>query len=189
MYIHIKSRLRNNTIFYKVFRQLRNRYHILRYGLKSVHPTCYVSSGCLVSNDLVAGEYTFIADGCRIGPKVRIGKYVMFGPKVAIIGADHRFDQPGTPMIFSGRPELHPTIIEDDVWIGFAAIIMAGVHVGRGAIVAANAIVTHNIPAYEIYGGVPARKIGVRFSKDEERHLHDLMLQQPAREGVFCNLK
>jgi maltose O-acetyltransferase len=52
-----------------------------------------------------------------------------------------------------------PIIIEDDVWIATRATILKGVHIGKGAVVAAGAVVTRNVPAYSIVGGVPARVI------------------------------
>lgn len=181
--------LRNNQLVYSVFRSYRNRYQIWKYCSKNVHPTFYISPKCLISPDLIAHEYGFIASECRIGPKVELGKYVMFGPKVAIIGADHRFDKPGTPMIFSGRPELLPTIIEDDVWVGYGATIMAGVRIGRGAIVAAGAVITKDIPPYQIHGGIPAKKICERFLNEEDKLKHDRMLDEPPTERTYCQYR
>lgn len=159
----------------------------LRYGLKAVHPTFYMSGRSRVSPDLQAGAYSFLADGCRICPRVKIGSYTMFAPNVVITGSDHRFDIPGTPMIFSGRPALNETIIGDDVWVGYGSIIMSGVHIGRGAIVAAHSVVTRDIPPYEIHGGIPARKIRDRFSTDADVRLHDSMLARPPAAGNYCS--
>lgn len=55
-------------------------------------------------------------------------------------------------------------IIDDDVWIGFGATIMSGVHIGQGAVIAAGAVVTKNVPPYAIVGGVPAKVLKYRFS-------------------------
>ena len=52
--------------------------------------------------------------------------------------------------------------LEDDVWIGAEAVILKGVTIGRGAIVAAGSVVTKSVGAYEIWGGIPAKKIGMR---------------------------
>jgi len=123
---------------------------------------------------------------CNVCAGVEVGKYVMFGPEVSIVGADHRFDQPGTPMIFSGRPDVPPTVIEDDVWIGARSVIIAGTRIGRGSIVAAGAVVTRDVPNYSICGGVPARVIRSRFEIAEQDE-HNEMLGRPATEGDYCD--
>lgn len=56
-------------------------------------------------------------------------------------------------------------VIGNDVWIGYEAVIMAGVHIGNGAIIAARAVVTKDVPPYTIVGGVPARPIRKRFGE------------------------
>jgi lysophospholipase L1-like esterase len=117
---------------------------------------------------------------------VQLGPYSMLGPRVSIVGGDHRFDRPGLPIIFSGRPALEKTIIEADVWIGAGAILLAGVRIGRGAIVAAGAVVTKDVAPYEVHGGVPARKIRERFANADDRELHDRMLAEPPRCGEYC---
>ena len=154
-----------------------------RYGLRHVHPTFYMSGASVVARDLVAHEYAFINAGCHIGPAVELGPYVMFGPRVAVVGGDHVFDRPGTPIIFAGRPALPRTVIEADAWVGYGAVILAGVRIGRGAIVAAGAVVTKDVPPYEIHGGVPARRIGTRFEDPADRARHDAMLDAPPRAG------
>lgn len=157
-----------------------------RHGLRRAHPTFYLSHGCLVSPDLIAREFSYIGPACIVGAKVELGAYAMLGPRVSIVGGDHVFDVPGTPVIFSGRPELKPTVIESDAWIGCGAILLAGVRIGRGAIVAAGAVVTKDVPPYEIHGGVPARRLRDRFPNEEARRTHDLMLAEPPRRREFC---
>ena len=161
-------------------------YRRWRFGLKHVHSTFYMARGCMVTSDLVAHEYSFLNIGCVLGCKVELGRYVMLAPSVAVVGKDHVTSKPGVPIIFSGRPILKPTVIEDDAWVGFGAIIMAGVKIGRGAIVGAGSVVTKDIPAYEIYAGVPARKIGERFADPGDRARHDEMLDGPVTEGQYC---
>ena len=65
-------------------------------------------------------------------------------------------------------------VIGNDVWIGYEAVIMAGVHIGDGAIIAARAVVTKDIPPYTIVGGVPARLIRKRFDEEVIRELETL---------------
>lgn len=101
----------------------------------------------------------------------------MLGPRVLFIGDDHVFNIPGCPIIFSGRPsELRPTFIGRDAWIGADSIVMAGVKVGDGAIVAANSVVTKDVPAYTIVGGSPAKVIKQRFDSEEEIIKHKKMI-------------
>ena len=66
-------------------------------------------------------------------------------------------------------------VIGNDVWIGYEAVIMAGVHIGDGAIIAARAVVTKDVPPYTIVGGTPAKEIRKRFDADAIQQL--LMLK------------
>ncbi|MFS2520554.1 CatB-related O-acetyltransferase [Bacteroides xylanisolvens] len=65
-------------------------------------------------------------------------------------------------------------VIGNDVWIGYEAVIMAGVHVGDGAIIASRAVVTKDVPPYTIVGGMPAKEIRMRFDKDTVDRLQEL---------------
>jgi len=184
--LNVNRFLRSRPWLYDAARGVVMAYRRWKYDLKQVHKTHYLAEGSAISKDLRAGEYSYIGPGCLIGPNVELGPYVMLGPRVSIVGGDHIYDKPGTPIIFSGRPHLEPTIIEADAWIGCGAILIAGVRVGRGAIVAAGAVVTRDVPPYEIHGGTPARKIGDRFPDASARELHDRMLAAPPRRGEYC---
>ena len=158
-----------------------------RLGLRGVDKTFYCAGDVRIAPGFCAGEYSFVSRGAIFGPRVTLGRYVMFGPRVMIVGDDHVFDRPGVPTIFAGRPELRTTAIEDDAWVGAGCIIMAGVTIGRGSIVAAGAVVTRDIPPFEIHGGVPAKKIRDRFASAEDCAIHTAMLDGPAQEfGEFC---
>lgn len=100
--------------------------------------------------------------GCEIDGPVTIGKYVMMGPETAIYTRNHRHDDLSSPMIFQGYEEYQPVIIEDDVWISRRVIILPGVKIAKGCIIAAGAIVTKNTEPYSVYAGVPAKKIARR---------------------------
>ena len=67
-------------------------------------------------------------------------------------------------------------IIGNDVWIGYEAVIMAGVHIGDGAVIAARAVVTKDVPPYTIVGGTPARKIRMRFEEETIAKLQQIQL-------------
>ncbi len=66
-------------------------------------------------------------------------------------------------------------VIEEDVWVGANVIILKGVTIGRGSVIAAGSIVTKNVEPYSIYAGVPARKIKERFSEEEISEHEKLM--------------
>lgn len=91
---------------------------------------------------------------CRGG--LEIGEHVSISPQVAIITADHDRDAPGFPLRH-GR-----VVLEDHVWVGMRAMILPGVRIGRGAVVAAGAVVTKDVEAGEVVAGVPARTISRR---------------------------
>lgn len=104
--------------------------------------------------------------------RVVIGNYCSIGPEcVFMTGGEHRYDGLST---YPFRMKLGltenesitrgPIILEDDVWLGFRSTIMSGVTIGKGAVVAAGAVVTKDVPPYAIVGGVPAKVIKYRFS-------------------------
>ena len=157
-----------------------------RYGLRHVHPTFYIAGPCTISPDLVAGAYSYIGIGCHLGPNVILGRFVMIANHVAIVGQDHEFKKPGVPVIYGGPAAQRRTFIDDDVWLGFRVIVMAGVTIGRGSIVAAGAVVTKSVAPYSIVAGVPAKNIGTRFSSDEAAR-HDAMLVAQASPGAYAS--
>ena len=65
-------------------------------------------------------------------------------------------------------------VIGNDVWIGYEAVIMAGVHIGNGAVIASRAVVTKDVPPYTIVGGTPAREIRKRFDEQTIARLQEL---------------
>ncbi len=104
------------------------------------------------------GAHSSINRGCRLDNRgaLTIGDNVSISNEVAILTADH---DPSSPT-FAGRKL--PVAIEDHVFIGTRAMILPGVTIGQGAIVAAGALVTKSVEPFAIVAGVPARKIGER---------------------------
>lgn len=101
--------------------------------------------------------------------EIRIGNKVMLGPNVSIIGGGHNITKSGLFMSDihekSANEDLGVTI-DDDVWIGSGAIILRGVHVGRGSVIAAGSVVTKSVPPYAVVAGNTAKI--VRFRWDVE---------------------
>jgi len=160
----------NLAAIYRFYRRLIIKYV---YGLKNVHKTFFIGGKVSISKDLITEEYVYAGNNCLIYPKVKIGRYTMLAQNVQIIGSDHNFKEVGTPTIFAGREKIKETYIGRDVWIGANTIIMTGVKIGDGSIIAAGSVVTKDIPLLVIAGGVPAKVIRKRFisAEDEDRHL------------------
>ena len=177
--------IRSKPALRQFTRDLRMFYRRRRYGLRHIHRPFFVNRPLGIEKDFVAGPYGLIGDGAWICPRVTFGKYVLVAPKLAILGGDHRFDIPGTPIMYSGRPEVPPTVIEDDVWIGYRVTIMAGVRVGRGAVIAAGSVVTKDVDPYTVVAGVPAKPVRKRFEDPADIEAHARMLAEPARPGRY----
>lgn len=75
-------------------------------------------------------------------------------------------------------------IVDDDVWIGYGATIMSGVHIGQGAVVAAGAVVTKDVPPYAIVGGVPAKVIKYRFEPEMIKELLKIDYSKLTKEDI-----
>jgi maltose O-acetyltransferase len=113
----------------------------------------YAPHGVTVGEHSVVGNDVFL-DG-RFG--LTIGDNVNVGGETAIFTAEHDPNDPDFAMVGA------PVIIEDYAYIGSRSTILPGVRVGRGAVVAAGAVVTRDVSEYTIVGGVPAHKIGERL--------------------------
>jgi acetyltransferase-like isoleucine patch superfamily enzyme len=104
------------------------------------------------------GNHCIIGFQCFLGGEggIEIGDNVNLASFSVLLGGAHDINSPTFDAV------LRPTVIEDYVWIATRAIVMSGVRVGRGAVVAAGAVVTRHVPPYHVVGGVPARQIGER---------------------------
>ena len=109
---------------------------------------------------------------------------VIFGPRPTIVTGDHRIDVIGVPIISSHEklPENDAdVIIEEDVWTGANVVILKGVTIGRGSVVAAGAVVNKSCPPYSIIGGVPAKVLKFRFSVGEVLKHEELLYPEGKR--------
>lgn len=172
----------------RVSRMIKAAVMIAYHGIKKPSKGFYIGGIGSISSDIQTEEYVYIGPAANICPNVKIGRYTLLGPKVAILGGDHIFDIPSIPIIFSGRPKVKPTIIGRDVWIGYGTIIMSGVNIGNGAIIAAGSVVTKNIEPYAIYGGNPAKFIRMRFD-EHSRSFHENAMDGEIIDGLLVGRK
>jgi virginiamycin A acetyltransferase len=157
----------------------------------------------LVTSPLIeVGEFTYYDDPddptafetrnvlYHYGPdKLVIGKFCALAEGVRFVmnGANHRMDGPSTfpfPImggawadhfdLITGLPTRGDTVVGHDVWLGYQVTVMAGVHIGNGAIVASGSVVVDDVPDYGIVGGNPARLIRHRHSAEDITRLNRL---------------
>ena len=124
--------------------------------------------------------------------KIIMGDKVMVGPGVFMIAGNHNTSPVGRFMVdvLDKRPEDDQDIVfEDDIWVGANVTVLKGVHVGRGSIIAAGALVNKDVPPYTIVGGLPAKVIGVRFQDLETLCRHDAALYPPEKRMSEAELQ
>jgi|SRR5258708_3739693 len=109
-----------------------------------------------IGEDTIVGDHAFL-DGRA---KLKIGNHVDIASQVLIYNSEHDLESE------SFRPHVEPVEIGDYVFVGPRAIILPGVKIGKGAVIAAGAVVTKDVPDFAIVGGVPAKEIGERKNKD-----------------------
>lgn len=163
------------------------------YPMADQRRVCFLKN-FIKSPLIIVGDYSYYDDPIdpenfeknvlyNYGPdKLIIGKFCAIATNVKFImnGANHKLDGISTyPFpIFGqgwetamnkliGLPSRGDTVIGNDVWIGYESVIMPGVSIGDGAIIAAKSVVVSDVPAYTVFGGNPARKIKQRFSDFE----------------------
>lgn len=165
-----------------------------KHPMKGFPQICFIQN--TVSNpNIIIGDYTYYDDPENsedfernvlyhfpfIGDRLIIGKFCALarGVKFVMNGANHKLDGFSTypfQIFGNGWEKVNPqlqelpykgdTVIGNDVWIGYETVIMPGVQVGDGAIVAAKSVVVIDIPPYTIFGGNPAKCIRQRFNDD-----------------------
>ena len=168
--------------------------------------------------NILIGDYTYYDDPAGsedfeknvlyhypfLGDKLVIGKFcaIATGAKFIMNGATHKMSGLSTypfPIFGQGWEKALPsmddlpfkgdTVVGNDVWIGYEALIMPGVHIGDGAIVAARSVVTKDVPDYALVGGNPARVIRMRFPEETIARLKALAWWDWPVEKITRNLE
>ncbi len=118
----------------------------------------------LSPENIEVGNNVHFNNDCWIngGGGIIIEDNVIFGPKVIVHSSNHKFDQANMPIMYQGH--IHKAVlIKTNVWIGAGAIVLPGVTINEGAVIAAGAVVTKNVPKNCVVGGSPAKVIKNRY--------------------------
>ncbi len=187
-----------------------------KHPMKGFPQVCFIKN--TVSNpNIIIGDYTYYDDPEDsenfernvlyhfpfIGDKLIIGKFCALakGVKFIMNGANHKMSGFSTyPFQIFGNgwekviksnelPFKGDTVVGNDVWIGYESVIMPGVNIGDGAIVAAKSVVVSNVPPYTIVGGNPAKPIKQRFSSEIINSLLEISWWNWSIEKISRNLE
>ena len=105
------------------------------------------------------GEGTFLNIAVMVAAmdRVEIGAHCMLANGCFVTDANHRFDDPETPITWQGFTSKGPTRIGDNVWLGANVVVTSGVTIGERCVIGANSVVTQDIPPFSIAAGAPAK--------------------------------
>lgn len=194
----MKPDLKNNSI-YKI---VRFSIYFIKWRKKNGHNQTAIKN-TFNQNLVSVGNYTYgslyVKHYGSDNEFLSIGSFCSIAEKVNfILGGNHVYENVLTYPIRANimnqgyeATSNGPIIIKDDVWIGFGATILSGVHIGQGAVVAAGAVVTKDVPPYAIVGGVPAKVIKYRFSQEIVNELLKIDYSKMTKEIIsqhICEL-
>lgn len=141
-------------LIYKICNKLRKAY--LKSKFKSIGKNCYIGNYVKLHPETISmGDHVSIGAGSVIQSthgEIVIGNHVMLGPNVHIHGGNHKIHEIGSYLdatLSKDKNEDGKIIIEDDVWIGACAIILKGVHIGKGCVIGAGSICGQRYPSVQ----------------------------------------
>ncbi len=158
--------------FRTIYQQYVEPYNKKKYAKIGEH-TIIASNTHVVPRNMEIEDYCVIQDRLNFisfKGKLYVKKYSVISSGVTIVPASHQLTV-GVPFYLSTVGHINDkegdVHIDEDCWIGTGAIILSNCHIGRGAVVAAGAVVTKDVPPYAVVAGVPARIIASKFTKEQ----------------------
>lgn len=144
--------------------------YMKKEGLVRIPMNCEIWSP---HKDVSFGSNVQFGYHCIIACDIEFGNSILCAKNVCFVGKDdHTTETPERLIWDSPRGDSVKTFVGNDVWIGHGAVILGGVHIGDGAIIAAGSVVTKDVEPCTIVGGNPAKFIKNRFKTEEERQSH-----------------
>ncbi len=146
---------------HKVFNIIKKGFLIIQGAEVGNFVTFYPGIKISPAKNIKLGDHVDLAWGVLIttGGRVEIGDRTLIGYNTQIFSKNHIIPKKPDMIFFSGHDKSKTVIIENDVWIGAGSIILPGVFIGEGAVVAAGSIVTKDVEPFSIVGGNPAKLI------------------------------
>ncbi|MFP8952840.1 CatB-related O-acetyltransferase [Natrialbaceae archaeon A-arb3/5] len=151
-------------------------------GTIDLEPGVRLSTGCLLNGDVTVGKYTNFEPECEMIGDVEIGSYCAIGPKNIFQQTNHEMKRPSVhrrlyhelfdrELSYDSKGTI---TVGSDVWFGTRCIVLSGVTIGHGAVIAAGSVVTDDVEPYAMVAGTPATRIGWRFSEEIREALLEL---------------
>lgn len=192
-YIIKYLKFKKNKVYLESIRDAKNISMKAKYG-KNIK----LLEDVIVKNNVTIGDYTYINKrsiiiNAEIGRFCSIGYNCIIGPEnhpietliTHPIAYDKNYEFIKHNNYYKFKDDKKNVVIEDNVWIGANATIMGGVTIGEGAIIAANSVVTKNVEAYDIVGGIPSKKIK---NRKIEYNLKDIKLKDMKTDIILKNI-
>jgi acetyltransferase-like isoleucine patch superfamily enzyme len=120
-------------------------------------PDVWITLGDDATTSIGEGTFLNIAVMVAAMDRVQIGAHCMLANGCFVTDANHRFDDPDTPITWQGFTSKGPTKIGDNVWLGANVVVTSGVTIGERCVIGANSVVTQDIPPFSIAAGAPAK--------------------------------
>lgn len=164
-------RIRGLANWFRSFLRFKIRQRWVKVsGMTRIHSSVHLSAPRKI---MTFGHHVQLGPHCHVSTDIHFGNYVLCAAHISFIGRnEHRYDCVGETIWDAPRGLDEPTVVGNDVWIGHGAIIMGGVKIGDGSIIAAGAVVTKDIPPLCIVGGNPAKILKRRFEMQSDEDTH-----------------
>lgn len=174
----------NHEMWYELTRRYVKDMDPSRYGQRNVHSDIGYESIVTTPENIYLEDFTRIQNHLNFisyKGKLTVKKYAAIGAGCIIIPGDH-VPTVGVPQYLAGRLHINDVdgevVVGEDAWVGAGTILLSHCKIGRGAVVAAGAVVSKQVPPYAVVAGIPAKIIATRFSIEQILE-HESILYPP----------
>lgn len=161
--------------------------------VNKIFPLDIVSVGRMTYGEVNINNFGHPSERLEIGNFVSIANNVSF-----ILGGNHQINYLTNYPLYSKFMGINPIYdattkgvitVEDEVWIGSNVIVLSGVKINKGAVIASGSVITKDVPSYGIVGGNPAKILKYRFTKEEIIGIQDIYIDKLPKEFILNNIE